>query len=59
MTEKKFLPAKNFSDCDLIGIPVRLVVSKKVGMDNVEWKERTKKESKVLSVEQVSKELKS
>ena len=49
---------EKFADCDLIGISVRLVVSKKVGKENVEWKERTKKESKVLPIEHALKELK-
>ena len=31
---------EKFADCDLIGIPIRLVVSKKTG-DKIEWKERT------------------
>lgn len=41
-----------FADADLIGIPVRLVVSTKSG-DKIEWKERTGKESELLSFEEV------
>ena len=41
-----------FADCDLIGIPVRLVISKKTG-DQVEVKKRTEKESKLLQKDQL------
>ena len=45
---------EKFADADLIGIPVRLVVSDKTG-DKIEWKERTSNEAKLLSVEEVVK----
>lgn len=45
-----------FADADLIGIPVRLVVSAKSG-DKIEWKERTKKETELLSFDEVLKKL--
>ncbi len=41
-----------FADADLIGIPVRLVVSAKSG-DQIEWKERTGKDAELLSLEDV------
>jgi prolyl-tRNA synthetase len=41
-----------FADADLIGCPVRLVVSERNG-DKVEWKYRNKKESELLSLEEV------
>ena len=41
-----------FADADLIGIPVRLVVSAKTG-DKIEYKERAEKEAEVLSLEEV------
>lgn len=43
---------EKFADCDLIGIPVRLVVSVKA-KDKVEWKNRTSDKTELLSVEQV------
>ncbi|QQG43950.1 MAG: proline--tRNA ligase [Candidatus Roizmanbacteria bacterium] len=43
-----------FTDCDLIGIPVRLVISKKTG-DKIEYKERQSKESSLLLEEVLSK----
>ncbi|HUQ85243.1 MAG TPA: proline--tRNA ligase [Candidatus Limnocylindrales bacterium] len=46
-----------FADADLIGIPVRLVVSAKSG-DKIEWKERASKEAKLLSFDEVLKFLK-
>ncbi|MFC1711300.1 aminoacyl--tRNA ligase-related protein [Patescibacteria group bacterium] len=47
---------QKFADADLIGIPIRLVVSDKLG-DKVEWKERHKKEKKMISTDQVLKKL--
>ena len=41
-----------FADADLIGIPVRLVVSAK-SAGKIEWKERTSKESQLLTLEEV------
>lgn len=46
-----------FADADLIGIPVRLVVSEKTG-DKIEYKERKSKESRLISSEEVIKKLK-
>ncbi len=43
-----------FADCDLIGIPVRLVVSEKTG-DKIEWKERRKDTSELLTIEEILK----
>lgn len=41
-----------FADADLIGIPVRLVVSEKTG-DKVEWKKRGEEKTELLSVEEL------
>lgn len=41
-----------FSDADLIGIPIRLVVSAKT-KDKVEWKQRDARETKLLSIDEV------
>lgn len=41
-----------FSDCDLIGNPVRLVVSKRTG-DKMEWKKRSSDKTELLSVGEV------
>lgn len=43
---------EKFADADLIGIPVRLVVSKRTG-EKVEHKKRNEKQSKLLSIEDV------
>ena len=45
-----------FTDADLIGCPVRLVISKRSG-DQVEWKERDATQPELLSVEDVFKRL--
>lgn len=43
---------EKFADADLIGIPVRLVLSEKT-RDKIEWKKRDKKETELLSLEEV------
>jgi len=43
---------EKFADCDLIGIPVRLVVSEKSG-DKIEYKERSSDEVKLLDFKDV------
>ncbi|MBX4206120.1 hypothetical protein KW795_02885, partial [Candidatus Microgenomates bacterium] len=47
---------EKFADADLIGIPVRLVVSDKTG-DKVEWKERTSDTSELISFDEAVKRL--
>jgi prolyl-tRNA synthetase len=47
---------EKFADADLIGIPVRLVVSEKLG-DKVEWKDRSSVDVECLSVEEVVRRL--
>lgn len=47
-----FGAGQKFADADLIGIPVRLVVSAKTE-GKIEWKERNKSESVLLSLEEV------
>ena len=50
---------EKFADCDLIGIPVRLVVSKKVGKGKVEVKERNKEKTKSIPLDRIISQLKS
>ncbi len=53
-------PGEKFGDADLIGIPLRLVVSEKtLAEDSVEWKERTNKEFSLVKIDQIVKEVKS
>jgi len=42
---------EKFSDADLIGIPIRMVISEKSG-DKVEWKARSGKEVELISAEE-------
>ncbi len=49
-------PGQKFADADLIGIPVRLVVSAKTG-DKVEWKKRNEEKAELLEVDEVIKRL--
>jgi prolyl-tRNA synthetase len=44
-------------DCDLIGIPARLVVSEKTGKDKVEYKERDKRQVQMLTLREVASKL--
>lgn len=44
---------EKFADADLLGIPVRLVVSAKSG-EQVEWKKRNEEKSELVSVEEVT-----
>jgi prolyl-tRNA synthetase len=48
---------EKFGDADLIGIPVRLIVSERNG-DKIEYKERTSEKSESLSLEEVVAKLK-
>lgn len=47
---------EKFKDADLIGIPVRLVVSEKTG-DRVEWKDRNSENIELLTIDEVIKKL--
>jgi prolyl-tRNA synthetase len=49
-------PGAKFADADLIGIPIRLVVSKRNG-DKIEYKERQSEKSDLLSLDEVIKKL--
>jgi len=44
---------EKFADADLIGIPTRLVVSKRTG-EKIEYKKRNEKEIKLLSLEEIT-----
>lgn len=50
--ERDMSPGVKFSDADLIGIPVRLVVSQKTG-DKVEFKRRMEKSAELLEWDEV------
>ena len=49
-------PGEKFADSDLIGIPHRLVVSRKTG-EQVEYKARNSNEAKMVSLEEAIKTL--
>jgi len=48
---------EKFSDADLIGIPIRLVVSKRTG-EKVEYKKRNEKESKIFELNEIISKIK-
>lgn len=45
-------PGEKFADADLIGVPIRLVLSEKTGT-NVEWKQRAETSTELISVDEV------
>lgn len=49
---------QKLADADLIGVPVRLVVSKKVGEGKVEWKRRDSNEIEMIDINQTIRKLK-
>lgn len=55
--DRKVPAGEKFADSDLIGIPVRLVVSEKT-KDKIEWKERTSEKTELLDLEKVIAKLK-
>jgi prolyl-tRNA synthetase len=55
--DRDVAPGQKFSDSDLIGIPVRLVVSEKTA-DKIEYKKRNEENSQIIELEEVLKKLK-
>lgn len=55
--DREVSAGEKFADADLIGIPVRLVVSRETG-DKVEWKERTAEKVELLSLVEIIQRLK-
>src|SRR5258708_7611762 len=50
--DREVSAGEKFADADLIGIPVRLVVSRKTG-DRIEWKKRAEEKTELLTLEEV------
>jgi prolyl-tRNA synthetase len=50
--DRKVGPGEKFADSDLIGIPVRLVVSERNG-EKIEWKKRSSEKSELMSFDEV------
>jgi len=51
-------PGEKFADADLIGVPLRLVISEKSLKENaVEWKERSQSESRLVPIETIAEEI--
>jgi prolyl-tRNA synthetase len=51
-------PGEKFADADLIGLPLRLVVSEKtLKEESVEWKPRNEAEAKLVKMEDVTEEI--
>lgn len=56
--ERDDSPGVKLKDADLIGIPLRLIVSKRsLEQDGVEWKERVEKDSKIVKFSNLIKEV--
>lgn len=58
LDDRDVYAGEKFADADLIGIPVRLVVSKETG-GKIEWKERIGKKTELLTLVQVANRIKS
>ena len=54
--DRKAPAGEKFADSDLIGIPVRLVVSEKTG-NKIEWKKRTSNQTELLEFDEIVKRL--
>jgi len=54
--DRKAPAGEKFADADLIGIPVRLVVSEKTG-NKIEWKKRTSNQTELLEFDEIVKRL--
>jgi prolyl-tRNA synthetase len=54
--DRDMRPGEKFFDADLIGIPVRLVISQKNG-DQIEWKLRTKDQAELISTDEMMERL--
>lgn len=53
-------PGQKFADADLIGLPLRLVISERsLQNDQIEWKERTADEAQMMDVESIVEEIRS
>ena len=51
-------PGAKFADADLIGLPLRLVISEKtLKEDSVEWKPRNEAEARLVKIEDVAEEI--
>ncbi len=51
-------PGEKFADADLIGLPHRIVISEKtVKESKIEYKKRTEKDSQMMSIEELKKQL--
>jgi prolyl-tRNA synthetase len=50
-------PGQKFADADLIGIPYRFVISQRTG-DKIEFKERSKEKTELLTLDEILKKLK-
>jgi prolyl-tRNA synthetase len=56
--DRKESAGKKFKDADLIGIPIRIVVSEKtLDKDSVEWKERDKKDFEMVKIKDLIKKI--
>lgn len=56
--DREVSAGQKFADAELLGIPVRLVISQKTG-DKIEWKRRTEGKRELLSLKEVLKKLSS
>ena len=58
MDDRNESPGVKFNDMDLIGIPVRITVGKKVEEEQIELKERRKDETELVEISAVVERIK-
>jgi len=57
--ERDIRAGEKFNDADLIGLPLRIVISNRtLEKNSVEWKERTKKEAREIKIEDIIENIK-
>ena len=58
ISDRDLRPGEKFGDADLIGIPLRITISKRTLAENkVEWKVREKKEMEMVGIDEVVEKL--
>jgi len=50
-------PGVKFKDMDLIGIPLRITIGKKINENQVEWKERKEKENTLVTLDEIEEKI--
>lgn len=56
--DRDISPGEKFNDADLIGLPLRIVVSKRtIEKNSIEWKERTEEDTQLIKIDEALKKI--